>query len=111
MASAIYGTETNNPAYQAAVSPVMRAFERVLTDIAPTDIPVLLIGESGTGKEAVALQLHYRSCRRAEPFVKCNAASLSVDGARWRVFQESTARDGVEVFGTLFLDDISQLDS
>ena len=65
--------------FVSGVSPSMRALARVIADIAPTDIPVLLIGESGTGKEAVALEIHRRSPRHSGAFLKCNCVNTSLD--------------------------------
>ena len=59
------------------VSPVMRRVFETIDRIADTDVTVLIRGESGTGKELVANALHYRSPRRARPFVKMNCAALS----------------------------------
>ncbi|PYU28077.1 MAG: hypothetical protein DMG31_20960 [Acidobacteria bacterium] len=39
------------------VGPAIRALDRMIGHIAPTDIPVLLVGESGTGKEQIAVVL------------------------------------------------------
>ena len=83
----------------------MRALERVIADIAPTDIPVLLVGESGTGKEAVALEIHRRSRRSNEAFFKCNCATLTRDS-----LPTSLPVTGNGLGGTLFLDEISQLE-
>ena len=47
-----------NQYFVQGISPAMRALERTIADIAPTEIPVLLVGESGTGKEVVALEIH-----------------------------------------------------
>ena len=60
-----------NQYFLHGISPAMRALERTISDIAPTDIPVLLVGESGTGKEVVALEIHRLSRRWNEAFVKC----------------------------------------
>jgi two-component system response regulator AtoC len=51
---------------------VMGMVERV----ADSDVSVLLRGESGVGKEVVARELHRRSSRRTQPFVKVNCAAL-----------------------------------
>jgi DNA-binding NtrC family response regulator len=58
-------------------SPAMRRLFETIDRIADTDVTVLIRGESGTGKELVANALHYRSPRRAKPFVKTNCAALS----------------------------------
>ena len=100
-----------NQYFVHSVSPAMRALERTITDIAPTDIPVLLVGESGTGKEIVALEIHRLSRRWNEAFVKCGCAGLTGDSlvARLRCAKnipEEEAASG----GSLFLDEINQLE-
>jgi two-component system response regulator AtoC len=94
------------------VSPAMRALERTIADIAPTDIPVLLVGESGTGKEVVALEIHRLSRRWNEAFVKCGCAGLTGESiaARLNCGQRDIG-DSATSSGTLFLDEISHLDS
>jgi two-component system response regulator AtoC len=97
-----------NHVYVPALSPAMRAVERIITDIAPTDIPVLLVGESGTGKEVVAAQIHRLSPRRHEPFVKLSCAALTSE------FFNARARggsNGASVSGVFLLDEISELDA
>jgi len=39
------------------LNPAIRALERVISDVAPTGVPILLIGESGIGKEVLALDV------------------------------------------------------
>jgi two-component system response regulator AtoC len=83
-------------------SAAMRTLQRTIADIAPTDIPVLLLGESGTGKEMIAREIHCLSKRRDAAFVKCGCAGLTV---------ESLLTGSEEVTGgSLFLDEISHLD-
>jgi two-component system response regulator AtoC len=96
-----------NHAYVPALSPAMRALERVITDIAPTDIPVLIEGESGTGKEVVAAQIHRLSLRRNEPFTKVSCAALTTEffGSR-----AHNCANGSESSGIFLLDEISELD-
>src|ERR1700752_2089355 len=93
------------------VSPAMRALERVIAGIAPTDIPVLLVGESGTGKEAVALEIHRRSRQCSKPFVKCSCASMNLNSLPTNLAVQESERGGKAHAsgGTLFLDEISQL--
>ena len=100
-----------NQYFVHGVSPAMRALERTIADIAPTDIPVLLVGESGTGKELVALEIHRLSKRWNEAFVKCGCAGLTAESiaARLNCGQSGTG-DGTTSGGSLFLDEISHLD-
>ncbi len=93
-------------------SPAMRALERIIEDIAPTDIPVLLQGESGTGKEILALEIHRRSRRCQQPFVKLNCAALTQASFEERALLSGNGNaNGSEAFGgTLFLDEIGELD-
>jgi DNA-binding NtrC family response regulator len=90
---------------------LIRALERSIVDIAPTDIPVLLVGECGTGKEVVALEIHRFSSRSDEAFVKCGCAGLTPDSlaARLKCGDGSTGNRTTSG-GSLFLDEISNLD-
>jgi two-component system response regulator AtoC len=92
------------------VSPAMRALRRVISDIAPTEIPVLLIGESGTGKEMAALEIHRLSSRANEAFLKCNCGARGTDSLQTRLCGgENSGRDE-RTCGTIFLDEVSLLD-
>jgi two-component system, NtrC family, response regulator AtoC len=100
-----------NEYFVRGVSLAMRALERTIADIAPTDIPVLLVGESGTGKEVVALEIHRLSRRWDEAFVKCGCAGLTAGSLTARLNHgESGAGDRATSSGSLFLDEISHLD-
>ncbi len=90
--------------FVTGASPAMRALDRVIADIAPTDIPVLLIGESGTGKEAIAREIHGRSRHSRAPFLKCNGTAANLDA----LLAGPIAGDaGLRAGGTLFLDEVS----
>lgn len=90
--------------FVSGASPAMRALDRVIADIAPTDIPVLLIGESGTGKEAIAREIHGRSRHSRAPFLKCNGTAANLDA----LLAGPIAGDaGLRAGGTLFLDEVS----
>jgi two-component system response regulator AtoC len=100
-----------NQYFVHGTSPAMRALERTIADIAPTEIPVLLVGESGTGKEVVALEIHRLSRRWNEAFVKYGCAGLSSDSLVAHLqtvgnSKEEEASNG----GSLFLDEISHLE-
>ena len=56
------------------VSAAISVLQRVLVEIASTDIPVLILGESGTGKEVIASEMHRLSPQRNEPLVKFNCS-------------------------------------
>src|ERR1019366_1317468 len=100
-----------NQYFVHGVSAAMRDMERTIADIAPTDIPVLLVGESGTGKEVAALEIHRLSRRWNEAFVKCGCAGLTAESiaARLNCGQRGTG-EGTRSSGSLFLDEISHLD-
>src|SRR4030066_592730 len=57
-------------------SPKMNRFGALISDVAKTDITVLIKGESGTGKELVAQTIHLNSHRREKPFIKVNCAAI-----------------------------------
>ena len=57
-----------SPAFQQAV--------RQATQVARSDVTVLLSGESGTGKELLAAHIHRESPFAAGPFVKVNCAAI-----------------------------------
>ena len=94
-----------------AVSPLMRAVELVVANVAATDFPVLLMGESGSGKEAVALEIHRRSRRRKEPFTKiaCGALTLESFEPLRRKLEMNDGQEGGSKIGTLFLDEIADM--
>lgn len=95
------------------VSPAMQALERTVADVAPTDIPVLLVGESGTGKEVLARRIHGFSSRRDGPLVKVSCASLNAESlsALLRDAEGRSGTNGESDAGSVFFDEISELDS
>jgi len=95
--------KAGNQHYLESVSPAMRAIEQVIADIAPTEIPVLLIGESGTGKDAVALHLHRHSPRREQAFRKLLGSSVTPE----QLSLEAMAREPA----TVYLDEVAELSS
>ena len=93
---------------------------RLVTQVAPTDVTVLIEGETGTGKELVARAIHDESARRKGPFVAVNCAGLSEELAASQLFghrrgaftgavADSTGMFEAARSGTLFLDEIGDL--
>src|SRR5260370_34070766 len=97
----------------SGVSLETQSVETLISEIAPTDIPVLLQGESGTGKEIVALHIHGLSRYRDLPFVKLNCAALTPDSLEKRLGNSENGhgeKNGNST-GTLFLAGIGELDA
>ena len=106
-------------------SPEMEKMYRILSKVANSTHPVLLIGESGTGKELVARSIHFNGANAQKPFVPVDCGSLLPDLIEGELFGyvkgallgESqvpaprskegllAAADG----GTVFLDEIAEL--
>ncbi len=89
--------------YLESENSAMRSIEQVMRDIAPTEIPVLLIGESGTGKDAVAMHLHRHSRRSGHSLRKILASSVTPEQLSLEVIGQER--------GTVFLDEIADLSS
>jgi len=91
---------------------IMQALERTIAQVAPTDIPILLVGETGTGKEVVARRIHRLSSRCTKPLVKAICASPPGE-ALTAHFAASNGQNYGNQFrsGTLFLKEIAELDS
>src|SRR6202034_4678360 len=99
--------------FVTGMCPAMQTLESVIAEIAPTNIPVLLLGESGTGKAMFAQRIHQLSTHSEEPLVtvSCaamNPAQLSVE---LRLNASRNADAGVGTAGSVIFDEISELDS
>ena len=97
-----------------------RLVRSCIAELAPLDVPVLIIGESGTGKEIVARSIHRSSARSAKTFMAVNCAVLPPSlieselfgHARGAFTGASKTKHGffeVADGGTLFLDEIGEL--
>jgi len=104
----------------AGASTAMKDVERLILQIAPTDVTVLIEGESGTGKELVARALHMESRRQQGPFIAVNCAALPetlieseffghIRGAFTGATADKQGRFQLAQGGTLFLDEIGDL--
>jgi len=98
--------------FLAARSAEMQPVQKLLSEIAPTEIPVLIEGESGTGKEIVALQIHELSGQRELPFMKFSCAAFAVDSFQLQLknLEMGQSAKNNRSAGTLFFDEINELD-
>jgi DNA-binding NtrC family response regulator len=99
----------------------MQAVYDLIQRVAATTATILITGESGTGKELVARAIHYNGSRRDGPFVPVNCSAIpaallesELFGHVKGAFTGATAdRQGLFVQahrGTIFLDEISQME-
>jgi DNA-binding NtrC family response regulator len=95
-----------------AESSAMRSLQRVIREIGPTQIPVLLMGESGSGKEFLARQIHELSPQRREPFHKIACAGVSPEAFNGNGNGKTTgSRAKLPHAGTLFFDELCELEA
>lgn len=101
-------------------TPPMKAIFAILTQVARTDVTVLLQGDSGTGKELAARAIVARSPRRDGPFVAINCGAIPETLLETELFgTEKGAYTGAHCRrkgqletahgGTLFLDEIGEM--
>ncbi len=98
----------------------MQQVMRTARQVAPTDIPVLILGENGTGKELIARAIHTHSKRRKNRLVTMNCAGFAptiledelfghVRGAYTGASGDREGRFEHADGGTLFLDEIGDM--
>ena len=101
-------------------SPALQSVKRLIRQIAPTDVTVLIQGESGVGKEIVADALHGLSERSGRPLVKISCAAIPEALLESELFgYERGAFTGAVTSkpgkfeladgGTLFLDEVAEM--
>src|ERR1700758_3162015 len=78
ISEAVRQHETGGSGFVGGTSPAMLTLEAVLSEIAPTNIPVLLVGECGTGKQMFAQRIHQLS-ERSEPLIKISCAGMKAE--------------------------------
>jgi DNA-binding NtrC family response regulator len=101
-------------------SQAMQRVVQTARQVAPSDIPVLILGENGTGKELVARAIHNHSKRRKGRLVALNCAGFAptiledelfghVRGAFTDARTDRPGRFEHADRGTLFLDEIGDM--
>ncbi|MDR2501116.1 MAG: sigma 54-interacting transcriptional regulator [Treponema sp.] len=101
-------------------SPAVAEKLALIDRIANTDSSVLILGESGVGKELFAEQIHLRSPRRQQPFIRVNCAAIPeglleselfghIKGAFTSAHQSRRGRFEMADGGTIFLDEIGDI--
>ena len=99
----------------------MQRIERLIVQAGRSDVPVLLQGETGVGKEVLARQIHVRSNRSQNQFVKINCAALPTElveselfgfekGSFSGAFQQRQGLFESAHQGTILLDEIGDMD-
>jgi len=97
--------------------PRIREVDALISQLAQTDLTVLITGETGTGKDIVARLLHKLSPRQDKPYIKVNCPSIPEGVFESELFgYERGAFTGAHASrpgrfelaneGTLFLDEI-----
>ncbi len=101
-------------------SPEMEKLYRILSKVAHSAHPVLILGESGTGKELVARSIHFNGPNASKPFIPVDCASLVpslieselfgyVKGAFTGANRSKEGLLAAAEGGTVFLDEIGEL--
>jgi two-component system response regulator AtoC len=97
----------------SGTSAAMQTLESVISEIASTEIPVLLVGESGTGKEILATRVHQLSGRSSEPLTRipCASTTMAALAAELGLNSNDGTNAATRPHGTVFFDEIGELDA
>lgn len=106
-------------------SPEMEKLYRILSKVAHTNHPVLIVGETGTGKELVARSIHFNGSHASKPFIPVDCGSLAPERIESELFgyvkgaftgaskaASTHSKDGLLTAadgGTVLLDEIGEL--
>lgn len=101
-------------------APLLNRALEVATQVAPTDISVLVTGESGTGKEIIPQVIHHLSSRKHGEYIAVNCGAIPEGTIDSELFGHEKgaftgaagSRQGyfeVANGGTIFLDEVAEL--
>lgn len=90
-------------------SPGMEKLYRILSKVAFTTHPVLIVGESGTGKSVVAQAIHLNGPRDGDPFTTLECSVLAPPVMEAQLFGSAGESPLLGRAGTIFLDEVSDL--
>jgi two-component system, NtrC family, response regulator AtoC len=88
----------------------MQSLNGIVSEIAPTQIPVLIVGESGVGKDAYARVIHRLSYGDAAVLQKINCAAPDSAAVFDNVYQATHLISNPTTAATLYLDNLHELD-
>jgi len=99
----------------------MQALRASVEKVAAANVPMLIEGESGTGKDIIARLVHCKSPWQSGPFVKVSCAAIPGSlleselfgyekGGFTGAFESKPGRVELAHRGTLFLDEVSELE-
>jgi DNA-binding NtrC family response regulator len=111
---------SEGPGSMIGHSPAMEKIYRILSKVALSSHPVLILGESGTGKELVARTIHSYGPNAEKPFLPIDCSSFVPTLMESELFGyvkgaftgANHSKDGLLVSaegGTVFLDEIGEL--
>ncbi len=101
-------------------SPKMIAILQTISQIADTDVTVLIEGETGTGKELVARSIHFNSLRKNKPLINMNCGAIPENlleselfgyekGAFTGAYKSHKGKFEQADGGTIFLDEVDEM--
>lgn len=116
----VFSDKTDNDQDDVVAGPKMREVLDIVTRVASSRLPVILLGETGSGKEVIARLLHEQGPRKSKRMVRVNCGAIPKDLVESTLFgHERGAFTGAMqqqkgVFeeadkGTVFLDEIGEL--
>jgi two-component system, NtrC family, response regulator AtoC len=114
------GPVTSGTSDIISVNAKMLRMREIAIQVAPADVPVLILGESGVGKDVLARFIHARSHRTRKPFVRVNCAALPNElleselfgyerGAFTGAMQSKAGKFELADKGTILLDEIGEM--
>ena len=98
----------------------MKEILKTATEVADSDIPILIEGESGTGKEVLSRFIHKNSFRANNPFIVINCSAIPenlfeselfghIKGAFTNAIKDRIGRLELADSGTVFLDEVAEI--